>query len=134
MQQSITEKLATERDEFAKREDMNSEKYAVVFDTNSYRNLIRETPIENIEATIAQVKEKEARKNIMAKTTPVVASEMLANLAGPGKSPHYDECFEALIALAKHCCEEAENATHIITLPYLHLAIIFFEVSPPYVN
>lgn len=111
---------------------MNSEKYAVVFDTNSYRNLIRYTSFEDIEASIAQLKEKEARKNIMAKATPVVASEMLANLAGPGKSPHYDDCLKGLIAMANHCCEEAENTMHIIPLPYLHLAINFFEVSPPY--
>lgn len=110
----------------------NSEKYAVVFDTNSYRNLIRETPIEDIEATIAQIKEKEARKNIMAKATPVVASELLANLAGPGKSPHYDECLKSLIAMANHCCDEPENTMHIIPLPYLHLAINFFDVSPPH--
>lgn len=111
---------------------MSSEKYAVVFDTNSYRNLIRETAIEDIEASIAQIKEKEARKNIMAKATPVVASEMLANLAGPGKSPHYDECLKGLIAMANHCCEEANNTMHVIPLPYLHLTINFFETSHPY--
>ncbi|MBL0267268.1 MAG: hypothetical protein IPP99_00890 [Chitinophagaceae bacterium] len=121
--------MATGRDDAG---TMNSEKYAVVFDTNSYRNLIRYTSFEDIEASIAQLKEKEARKNIMAKATPVVASEMLANLAGPGKSPHYDDCLKGLIAMANHCCEEAENTMHIIPLPYLHLAINFFEVSPPY--
>lgn len=124
--------MATAREEFSIPEGMNSEKFAVVFDTNSYRNLIRDTCIEDIEASIAQLKEKEARKNIMAKATPVVASEMLANLAGQGKSPHYDECLKGLIAMANHCCEEAENIMHIISLPYLHLAINFFEVSPPY--
>ena len=126
--------MAAGKDDFSKREDMNSEKFAVVFDTNSYRKLIRETAIEDIEATIAQIKEKEGTKNIMAKATAVVASEMLANLAGPGKSPHYDECLKGLIAMANHCCEEAENTMHIIPLPYLHLAINFFEVSPPAVE
>lgn len=33
---------------------MNSEKFAVVFDTNSYRNLIRGTSIKDIEASIGQ--------------------------------------------------------------------------------
>jgi len=121
--------MATGRDDAGA---MNSEKYAVVFDTNSYRNLIRGTSFEDIEASIAELKEKEACKNIMAKATPVVASEMLANLAGPGKSPHYDECLKGLIAMANHCCEEAENTMHIIPLPYLHLAIIFFEISSPH--
>ncbi len=124
--------MATPRDDVFTPEGMNSDKFAVVFDTNSYRNLIRETVIEDIEASIAQIKEKEARKNIMAKATPAVASEMLANLAGPGKSPHYDECLKGLIAMANHCCEEAENTMHIIPLPYLHLTINFFETSHPY--
>jgi hypothetical protein len=114
--------------------DMNSEKFSVVFDTNSYKNLIRGTAIEDIEASIGQLKEKEARKNIMAKATPVVASEMLANLAGPGKSLHYDECLKGLIAMANHCCEEAENTMHIIPLPYLHITIDFFDASPPAVE
>lgn len=124
--------MGVEKDNFSKREEMNSEKYAVVFDTNSYRKLIHETAIEDIEATIAQIKEKEARKNIMAKATPAVASEMLANLAGPGKSPHYDDCLKGLIAMANHCCQEAENTMHIIPLPYLHLTINFFVTSHPY--
>lgn len=123
--------MATGRDAFSAPAGMNSEKFAVVFDTNSYRNLIRETSIEDIDTTIAQIKVKEARKNIMAKATPVVASEMLANLAGPGKSPHYDDCLKGLMAMANHCCDEAENTMHMIPLPYLHLTINFFEVSPP---
>lgn len=113
---------------------MNSEKFAVVFDTNSYRNLIRGTSIDDIEARIEQLKIKEARKNIIAKATPVVATEMLANLAGPAKSPHYDECLKGLIAMANHCWEETEKTIHIIPLSYMHLAINFFEVSPPCVE
>ena len=33
--------------------------------------------------------------------------------------------------MANHCCDEAENTMHMIQLPYLHLTINFFEVSPP---
>lgn len=114
--------------------DMNNAKFAVVFDTNSYRNLIRETSIENIEVSITQLKEKEARKNIMAKATPVVGLEMLANLSGPGKSLHYDECLKGLIAMANHCYEMTENTIHIIPHPYLHITSNFFDVSPPAVE
>lgn len=62
--------MATGRDDFSNQLlNMNSEKFAVVFDTNSYRNLIHDTSIEDIEAGIAKLKEKEARKNIMSKAT-----------------------------------------------------------------
>jgi hypothetical protein len=112
---------------------MNSEKFAVVFDTNSYRNIVRGLSIEDIEASIAQLKEKEARKNIMAKATPVVGLEMLANLTG-GKSLHYDDCLKGLIAMANHCYEKTENTIHIIPHPYLHITTNFFDVSPPAVE
>ena len=126
--------MATGRDDFSKPVDMNSEKFAVVFDTNSYRNLIRGTSIRDIQASMAQLKEREARKNIMAKATPVVGLEMLGNLSGPGKSLHYDECLKGLIAMANHCYDKTENIIHIIPHPYLHITRNFFDVSPPAVE
>lgn len=113
---------------------MNSDKIAVVFDTNSYRNLIRDTAIEDIEASIAQIKEKEASKNIVPIAAPVVGLELLANLSGPGKSLHYDECLKALIAMANHCCVEAEKSIHFIPHPYIHITKNFFDVVPPEVE
>jgi hypothetical protein len=65
--------------------DMNSEKFAVVFDTNSYRNIIRGTSIEDIEASITQLKEREARKNIMAKATPWLVWKCLLICRDQGK-------------------------------------------------
>jgi hypothetical protein len=50
--------MATPRDDVFTSEGMNRDKFAVVFDTNCYLKLIRETAIEDIEATIAQIKEK----------------------------------------------------------------------------
>jgi hypothetical protein len=110
---------------------MNSEKFAVVFDTNSYRNLIRGTSIEDIKASIAQLKEREASKNIMGLATPVVGLELLANLSGPGKSLHYDDCLKALIAMANHCYVKTENSIHLAPHPYLHITRNFFDVAPP---
>ncbi|OSZ77238.1 hypothetical protein CAP36_12550 [Chitinophagaceae bacterium IBVUCB2] len=109
---------------------MNSEKFAVVFDTNSYRNLIRDTSIEDIEASIARLKEKEASKNIMAYATPVVGLELLGNLSGTGRSLHFDDCLKGLIAMANHCYEKTENTIHIVPYSYLHITGNFFDVSP----
>lgn len=38
---------------------MESERYAVVFDTNSYRNLILHKPIEEVKEFIGQLRKKE---------------------------------------------------------------------------
>lgn len=113
---------------------MNSENFAVVFDTNSYRNLIRDTSIEDIKANIAQLKEREASKNIMALATPVVGMELLANLAGPGKGLHYDDCLKALIAMANHCYEKTEEQFRVVPDPYLHITQNFFDVTVPAVE
>jgi len=91
---------------------MTNDRYAVVFDTNSYRNLILHKPIEEVKGFVEQIRKKERLKNIVAKATPVVGMEMLANLAGPGKSLHYDDCLKGLIAMANHCYEEESNSLH----------------------
>ncbi|MBO9660560.1 MAG: hypothetical protein J7527_17190 [Chitinophagaceae bacterium] len=109
---------------------MTSEKYAVVFDTNAYRNLTKDLRAEDIKAFIEQLKNKEAAKNIQARATPVVGMELLANLAGPDKSPHYDDCLKALVAMANHCYQQKEDLVHLTPHPYLHISTNFFNSSP----
>lgn len=110
---------------------MINEKYAVAFDTNSYRNLIAHKHPAEIEDYIQQIKIKETRKNIVGLATTVVGMEMLANLAGPGKSLHYDDCLKGLIAMANHCFEEKADVLHIIPHPYFHITKNFFDIVPP---
>jgi hypothetical protein len=109
---------------------MTNEKYAVVFDTNSYRNLIKDFRIEEVKAFIEQLKKKEAAKNIVAEATPVVGMELLSNLAGPEKSSHYDDCLKALVGMANHCYQEAEELVRMTPHPYLHITTNFFNSSP----
>lgn len=106
------------------------EKLSVVFDTNSYRNLVKDISIDDIEASIMKLKEKEASKNIMALASPVVGLELLGNLSRPGKSLHYDDCLKGLIAMANHCVVESENTIHIAPHSYVHIASNLFNVVP----
>jgi hypothetical protein len=110
---------------------MNHERYVVVFDTNSYPNLVLDKPIEEVKGFIAKLKRKEASKNIVAYATPVVGMEMLANLAGPGKGLHYDDCLKGLVAMANHCIDETNNMIHAIPHQLLHIAQNFFGVTVP---
>lgn len=110
---------------------METEKYAVVFDTNSYRNLISRKHAAEVAEYIEQVKRKEARKNIVGFGTTVVGMELLANLAGTEKSSHYEDCLKGLIAMANHCFDEQGNILHIIPQPYFHITKNFFDVVPP---
>lgn len=110
---------------------MTNEQYAVVFDTNSYRDLIAHKNADEVEEYIEQVKIKEARKNIIGPGTTVVGTELLANLAGPGKSPHYESCLKGLIAMANHIFEEKKDVLHIIPHPYVHITKNFFDMVAP---
>ncbi len=109
---------------------MLNEKFSVVFDTNSYRNLVMNKPIDEVSVYINQLKEKEALKNIIAYAVPVVGTEMLANLAGPGKSPHHYDCLKGLIAMAEHCYDDSENLIHLVPYSYLNITQNFFEIMP----
>lgn len=113
---------------------MINEKYTVVFDTNSYRNLVVDQPIDEVSLYVNQIKEKEARKNILATAVPVVGMELLANLAGPGKSPHYDDCFKGLIAMANHCYEKSGNSIHVLPNAYFNIILTFFDAVPDHVD
>lgn len=110
---------------------MTNQRYAVAFDTNSYRNLVANKHAAEVEAHIQQIKVKESRKNIIGLATTVVGTEMLANLAGPGKSSHYEDCLKGLIAMANHCFEEEADVLHIIPHPYVHIAKNYFGMVPP---
>lgn len=57
--------------------------------------------------------------------------ELLANLAGTGKSPHYDDCLKALIAMGNHCFDKQGDVLHIIPYPYFQIAKNFFDIGPP---
>lgn len=110
---------------------MNPERYVVVFDTNSYRNLIRHKKLGEVKEYIEQIRLKEASKNIVAYATPVVGMEMMVNLAGPGKGVHYDDCLKGLVAMANHCIDETKKVIHTIPHQFLHVAQNFFDVSVP---
>lgn len=111
---------------------MITDQYAVVFDTNSYRNLVLDQPIDGIQTFIAQLKKKEAAKNILPELIPVVGMEMLAHLADPDKELHYDACLKGLIGMANHCSDKEKMTLHLVPHTYIHLAQVFFDIIPSY--
>jgi hypothetical protein len=110
---------------------MKNEKYAVVFDTNSYRNLVTDKNATEVENYIQKIKIKETRKNIVGKATTVVGMELLANLAGTEKSLHYEDCLKGLIAMGNHCFDDKSEVLHIIPYPHVHITKNFFDMVLP---
>lgn len=113
---------------------MSTPKTAVVFDTNSYRNLVLGKPIADILTEIQTIRAKESVKNIAAFGSQVVGMEMLANLAEGPAGFNYADCLNGVIAMAHHCYDDAGSAPRIIPHPYLHITRSFFGTIPPIIE
>jgi len=110
---------------------MTDRKFAVLFDTNSYRQFVTGKTTSQTISDIKALREAEEKKNIKAYGVMVVALEMLGNLTEGESGFNYKDCLNGLIAMTNHCLEETPQAPRIIPQPYLHLTRSFFGVIPP---
>lgn len=109
---------------------MNELKYAVLFDTNSYRNLVSNKSTEETKRAIEELRAAEDKKNIKAFGVVIVGMEMLGNLVEDENGINYKDCLNGIIAFANHCYDEEQKAPRIIPQPYMHLCRSFFNVIP----
>jgi len=105
-----------------------ADKFAVVFDTNSYRQFVIGKTTEQVIADVADLKILEAKKSIQAYGIMVVGMEMLANLSEGESGFNYKDCLNGVVAMGHHCFDD--HAPRIIPQPYLHLTRSFFGTVP----
>ena len=94
----------------------NINKYAVVFDTNSYREFVRGK--KDIISDIEKLKELEAKKNIQAYSHIIVGMEMLANLVEGEDGVNYNDCLNGIRAMSNHCYDGTAKA-HELSLIFI---------------
>jgi len=109
---------------------MSTNKIAVVFDTNSYRNFVLNKSTEETLKAIAELIELEKRKDIQAYGIQVVGLEMLANLSEGVNGINFKDCKNGIIAMANHCFNDKKNEPRITPQPYLHLSHSLFNTIP----
>lgn len=109
---------------------MEEKKFAVLFDTNSYRQLVTGLTTEDALKNVEEIKAKEKKKNIKTFGIMVVGMEMLAHLADGEGAFNYKDCLNGVLAMGHHCFDAAQNAPLIVPQPYLHLTRAFFGVVP----
>lgn len=109
---------------------MKEKKFAVVFDTNSYRKFVSGKFRADILYKTADLRKVESKKNIQAYGSVIVGMEMLGNLVEGEDGFNYKDCLNGIIAMANHCFDEAKNEPRIIPQSYLHIARSFFGVTP----
>ena len=109
---------------------MTDKKFAVVFDTNSYRGFVQKKSTYQVLADIAELKKAEAKKNIKAFGIVIVGTEMLGNLSEGASGYNYNDCLNGVIAMANHCFDETLQGPRIIPPPYLLITHSFFDSVP----
>lgn len=107
---------------------MNDKKYAVVFDTNTYRDLVKNKSQEQILSSVIGLKEAERSNQILPYGILTVAHEMLAHLTDPHSSD-YMECINGIIAMSNHCFDVEHDDVAIIPPPGMHLINSYFNDS-----
>lgn len=109
---------------------MRTENIAVVFDTNSYRQLVEGKTTETVLSEITEIKRLETSKNIDAYGVMIVGMEMLSNLVEGEKGFNYKDCVNGVIAMGNHCYDDNQKMPKIIPQPYLHISRAFFNTVP----
>ena len=109
---------------------MAENKYAVIFDTNAYRQFVTGNTTETVVSKIQELVEKEKQKNIKAFGSVIVGMEMLGNLSEGEGGFNFQDCLNGTIALGNHCYDETESAPRIFPQAYLHITRSFFGIVP----
>jgi len=110
---------------------MPNKEIAVIFDTNSYRNLVNNKSIEQVQNEVFELKILESKKNIQAFGILAVGMELLGNLAEGAKGINFKDCLNGIFAMSNHCFDNNLNEPRIVPQPYLHITNSFFGVIPP---
>jgi len=102
---------------------MDNLKHSVVFDTNAYRNFVknRNYDIDIIQRDIFKLKIKEKELNYHPMISIVVLSELLKHLESP-YDPNYKVCKCAIAAAIDHCRGNEGNIKSIVSYSGIVLA------------
>ncbi len=105
-------------------------KYAVIFDTNSYRKLVLNKSAETIKTEIEEIIKLEESKEIISYASVIVGMEMLANLTEEEEGFNFKDCLNGVIAMALHCQEKDNETLRIFPQAALHILKSYFNLIP----
>jgi len=109
---------------------MSERKYAVIFDTNAYRQFVTGKSYTETLSQTQELIKAELGKDIQAYGSIIVGMEMIGNLAEGEEGFNYKDCLNGIIAMGNHCFDETEQQPRIIPQAYLNIAYSFFNIIP----
>ncbi|MEI7676917.1 MAG: hypothetical protein WCJ03_09070 [Bacteroidales bacterium] len=107
-----------------------TKKYAVIFDTNAYRQFVTGKSTEETLVLTENLVELESKKDIKAFGSVIVGMEMLGNLSENEDGYNFKDCLNGVIAMGNHCYDETANSPRIVPQAYLHIAKSYFNQVP----
>lgn len=103
---------------------------AVLFDTNSYRQLTLNKTKSELKVLRKKIRKLELKKDIKAYCIFIVATELLAHLTEGKNGMNYLNCLNSLVFLSNHCYNQKERTINLIPPPYAHVTNSVFGVLP----
>ncbi len=98
----------------------------VVFDTNAYRDLVSQVPIEEVESLMNRLLQLEQAHNIQAMMCSITAEEILGHLLDDEQTRTYKSCIKATKAMYMHCGDEKQF--RVVPSPQTQIASEYFGV------
>ena len=92
----------------------------VIFDTNSYRDLVAGIDAADVELLMKKMLALESAKGIVALMSTIVAEEILGHLLDDESTRTFKACIKATKALYMHCGNEQQY--RIVPSPQTQLA------------
>jgi hypothetical protein len=109
---------------------MNEQNYAVVFDTNSYRQLVTGKSTPDCISYIKNIILAEDKQKIKAYGSVIVGLEMLGNLTEGDDGINFKDCLNGVITMGYHCEDIIKHTQRIIPHAYLLITNSFFSSVP----
>lgn len=104
--------------------------YAVIFDTNSYRQFVAKKNENQIEKDLEELIIFEKRKNIVPFGSIIVGMEMLANVAEGENGFNYNDCLNGITTMVRHCKIQEQDTLRIFPQASLHILKSYFSYIP----
>lgn len=96
----------------------------VIFDTNGYRDVVKDRDKVQVTKLIAKMRAREKELSLQPLASTIVASELLSHLADKN-DPAYSECLKAVHAMYLHC--STGKNFKMIASPELQISNAFFS-------
>lgn len=109
---------------------MPNQKTSVFFDTNSYRQIVRNKNSQEISELLYLIQSAEKENNIEPISALTVNLELSANLVEGKSGINFENCLNGLRFLTNHCFDSEEKIIRIASFPFFQISAMMFGVLP----